>query len=143
MDRDGNAEIVIASSDSGGTVRFVEAPNLTTDLATRYGFGAVYGVDYRLFGVAQAEGNGKASIVVASSDSGGAVRVMEVDAGTLATTLADSAARFGFGKIALMGLVNPYYTDVDLTAVISTDNGTVAAHIMDENLTDLTVFQIP
>jgi hypothetical protein len=147
QDYDNNAEIVIASSDGGGAVRFVEAPNFTTDLATRYGFGTIYGVGYGPVGVTQCDNEGQAgskvSIVVASAGSGGAVRIIEVDANTLAVTAGYLATRYGFGTVGAMGLADLYQTDVRLPALLSTDGGTCAAHIMDETLTDLTSFFVP
>ncbi|UCG58190.1 MAG: hypothetical protein JSU70_01535 [Phycisphaerales bacterium] len=91
----------------------------------------------------------KAHIAVASSDSGGAVRLMEVDAETLATTLADSAVRFGFGTVGFMGLERPCISwvsdEAGLVTVLSCDGGAgaAAAHLMDENLIDLSSFAVP
>ena len=143
MEEDGNAEIVVASTDSGGTLRFMELPDLSTDLATRYGFGEVYDIDYNLLGMAQSNGNDKASIVVASADGGGAVRVMEVQISTLATTLGDSQTRFGFGTVREVGLWDGFQTNVNVLAVLCTNGGTCAAHITDETLTDLASFSVP
>jgi hypothetical protein len=143
-DYDGNAETVIASQDGGGAVRFVEAPNFATDLETRYGSGTIYDVGYGPIGVTQCDNEGqlgsKVSIVIASSDSGGAIRIIEVDANTLAVKPGYFAWRYGFGIVGAMGLADLYQTDIDLVAVLSTDGGTCAAHIMDETLTDLTSF---
>ena len=148
-DGDNCTETVIASSDGGGTIRFVEAPNLATDLATRQGFGTISHVGYGPVGVTQCDNEGQAgskySIVATSSDGNGAVWLMEVDANTLTTTLADAAGpRYGFGTIGIMGLARDYYkTLVDVIAVLCTDGGSLAGHTMDENLTDLRSFSIP
>jgi hypothetical protein len=147
VDYDGNAEIVIASGDGGGAVRFIEAPNFTTDLEARYGFGTTYGVSYGPVGITQCDNEGQAgskvSIVVAPSDTIGAVRIIEVDANTLAVSAGYLATRYGFGTVGVIALPDIYQIGVHLVAVLSSDGGTCAAHIMDENLTDLSSFFVP
>ena len=137
-DADANAELLVASADTGGALRLLEMPNLTTDLAARFGFAEVYALDYGPFGLAQSRGNGKATIVIASEDGGGALRTMEIDAATLSTTLADSAWRFGFGRVGFLQLFDFYKADTNLLATISADNTTTQFYLMKEDLSDLT-----
>ena len=83
-------------------------------------------------------------MVVASSDSGGAVRLIEVDTATLTATMTGSAVRFGFGRIAWLDLVpNTYWLGTDALGIISTDSGTVAGRVVNEDLADLAAFQVP
>jgi len=83
-------------------------------LATRGGFGEITALDaYRC------SGSPLPRLFVASTDSGGAVRVMKVDADTLFTILSDLAVRFGFGKIAAMDIVDDaYFVDTVFVVVM-------------------------
>jgi hypothetical protein len=136
---DGTSEIVVASSDTNGTVRYIGADNLFLDRAVRSGFSGIYDVEYGLLGAKQCSGNGRASIVVASSErKGGAIHLIEVDTVNINPTLADSAVRCGLDKVASIKISDLYNTGIGVLQVFSMDGGTMAVHIMDEHLVYLT-----
>ena len=123
--------------------RLIELPDLASHVGARYGFGPIYGIGYGPVGTAQSWGDGTASVVAASADGGGALRLMEVQANPLAGTLTDTAVRFGFGSFAATELDPIFATETWLVCAVTTDGGRCAGHIVDENLADLASFSVP
>jgi hypothetical protein len=137
MNLDGTSEIIVASSDANGTVRYLEANDLCVDKAVRNNLSVIYDVEYGLVGSEQSDGNGKATIVIASSEETGTIHTTEVNTINTTTALTDSVVQSGFGEVAAIKIADFYKTGVGVIEVFSKKGGVVVTHIMSESLADL------
>lgn len=133
MDRDGQAEIVIASDADGGTIQLREGPDFDTILSKRTGLGETYALDYGSLGTHPFIG---AWILCANEPKGGSLSVMFADLGASIVKFQDWAKRSQLGPIHYAKMHDFYMVGTPLVGAVWQEDTGPVLHILDENLTD-------
>jgi len=135
VDLDGEAELIIASSKNGGTVRLAEGPTFKTDLAVMDQLGKILALDY---GRMQPESligpTNDGWILVASGTNSSTLRILKVNVGVSTFTFTNWATRNTAGTIPYAKLRDYYMVGAPLAGVVLADSGDLVFQALDASL---------
>ena len=137
MDLDGEAELIIASDTSGGTIRLREGPNFSANLAMRTGLGEIYALDYGPLGAESfAEPAGSAWLFYAAGSRGGSLNLMHVNVGASGATFQDWAFLRDLGPVRYVELHDFYTVDTPFVGAVWEGATGPSLYVLDENLVE-------